>query len=175
MTAVANSAFTAAQFNQYVRDNLNESAPAKATGAGGYIMSNGVNSVIQRNPGSDTINTSQTSNSTSYVDLASVGPRALAVVSDVRALVFFTAQMNNNTASTETITSVAVDGATTIAPDDNVSIAVDQPSGGAFVDVTCCRATRFSVTAGSNDYTMKYRVTGGTGTWRRRQLVVLPG
>lgn len=175
MTAVANTAFTAAQFNQYVRDNLNESAPAKATAAGGFIVSSGVNSVIQRNPVSDTINTSQTQTSTSYTDLATVGPTALNAVSDVRAIVWFTAQMNNTTASTETLAGVAVSGATSTAADDDISIAVDQPSGGAFVDVTACRAVRMAVNAGTNTYTMKYRVTAGTGSWRRRSIVVLPG
>jgi hypothetical protein len=173
MTAVASTAFTAAQFNQYVRDNLNETAPAVATAAGGFIVTDGVNSVIQRTPGSDTVNTSQTTTSTSYVDLTTVGPRALAVVSDVRAIVYFTTQLNNSGANNESIVSVAVSGATTVAPDDNVSL--DNQAASAFSDITCCRATRFNVTAGSNDYTMKYRVTAGTGTFRRRQIVVLPG
>jgi hypothetical protein len=50
MTAVANSTFTAAQFNQYVRDNLNETAPAKATSAGSYFVADGVNSIAERTP-----------------------------------------------------------------------------------------------------------------------------
>ena len=33
MTAVSGSVYTAAQFNTFVRDNLNETAPAKATTA----------------------------------------------------------------------------------------------------------------------------------------------
>jgi hypothetical protein len=175
MTAVANTAFTAAQFNQYVRDNLNESAPAKATGAGGFIVANGVNSVIQRDPGSNTVNTSETSANTSYTNLATAGP-AVTATSDARAIVWFTAQMNNNSASQETITSVAVSGATTIASSDNYCLDVQQPAGGsAFVDVTTSRAVRLTVTPGSNTYTMEYRVTGGTGTFRRRSIVVLPG
>ena len=48
MTAVANSTFTAAQFNQYVRDNLNETAPALATAAGSYFAADGINSIAER-------------------------------------------------------------------------------------------------------------------------------
>lgn len=175
MTAVANTAFTAAQFNQYVRDNLNESAPAKATAAGGFIVANGVNSVIQRDPQSNTVNTSENTTSTSYTGLATSGP-AVSAVSDTRCIIWFTAQMNNANASQESLSSVAVSGATSIASSDNYCIDVQQPSGGtAFVDVTCCRAVRLTVTPGTNTYTMEYRVSGGTGTFRRRSIVVLPG
>src|SRR5690606_12967068 len=38
MTAVSGSVFTAAQFNQFVRDNLNETAPARATTAGAHFV-----------------------------------------------------------------------------------------------------------------------------------------
>ncbi|MDT4991412.1 MAG: hypothetical protein QOH97_1304 [Actinoplanes sp.] len=165
------SILTAAQLNA-MRDNFNETAPAKATGAGGFIATNGVNSVIQRNPGSDTVNTSETTTSTSFVDLATVGPRALSVVTDVRAIVWFTAQLNNSGAGNESIVGVAVSGATTAAADDNVSL--DNQSATAFSDITACRATRFTVTAGTNNFTAKYRVTAGTGAFRRRQIVVIP-
>jgi hypothetical protein len=168
------SILTAAQLNA-MRDNFNETAPAKATAAGGYIVSNGVNSVVQRDPNSNTFNTATTSTSTSYVDLTGTGPAAGPVVSGTRVIVWFTAQMNNNTVNTETICSVAVSGTTTIAADDNYCIDVQQPTTGtAFIDITACRAVRLTVTAGSNTYTMNYRVTAGTGSWRRRSLVVLP-
>ncbi|GII42264.1 hypothetical protein [Planotetraspora phitsanulokensis] len=41
MTAVANSIFTTAAFNQYVRDNLLETAPAKATTGSRLIVTTG--------------------------------------------------------------------------------------------------------------------------------------
>jgi hypothetical protein len=168
------SVLTAAQLNA-MRDNFNETAPAKATGAGGYIVSNGVNSVVQRNPVSDTINVAQTTTSTSYVDLASVGPTAAGVVSDTRVVVWFTAQPNNNAAGAESIASIAISGATSSAADDNVSVSLQQPSTGtAFIDVTVCRAVRFTVTPGTNQFQFKYRVSAGTGSFRRRSIVVLP-
>lgn len=166
------SILTASQLNA-MRDNFNETAPAKATAAGGFIVTAGVNSVIQRTPSSDTINTSQTTTSTSYVDLTTVGPTCSSVVSDVRVIVWMTCQLNNSGASNESIASVAVSGATTIAGDDNVSL--DNQSASAFSDITACRAVRLTVTAGTNTYKMVYRVTAGTGTFRRRSMVVLPG
>ena len=48
MTAVANAVFTAAQFNTHVRDNLLETAPAKATTTGGYFVATGTNTIVQR-------------------------------------------------------------------------------------------------------------------------------
>lgn len=171
---MANTAFTAAQFNLYVRDNLNETAPAKATGTGGFIVASGVNSVIQRDPDSNTVNTFETTTSTSYTSLATSGP-AVVATSDTRAIVWFTAQMNNANASQDSFTSVAVSGATTTAASDNYCLDVQQPAGGtAFVDITCCRAVRLTITPGSNTYTMQYRVSGGTGTFKRRSIIVMP-
>jgi hypothetical protein len=43
---------------------------------------------------------------------------------------------------------------------------------------TFTRASATSVitglTPGSNTFTAKYRITGGTGTWRDRDIVVIP-
>src|SRR3546814_19340432 len=69
MTAVANTVFTAAQFNQHVRDNLNETAPAKATAAGGYFVATGVNAIAQRIADGNTDTNTGTTTSTTYTDL----------------------------------------------------------------------------------------------------------
>lgn len=172
MTAVASTAFTAAQFNLYVRDNLNETAPAKATAAGGFFVSNGVNTIIQRNLVSDTINTQQTTASTTYIALTTAGPTCSNVISDTRVLLFMTVQMNNNTANQESIAAAAISGATTAAADDNTG--VDNQSASASSDVTCARIVRHTVTPGSNTFTMQYRVTGGQGSFRRRSMVAMP-
>lgn len=172
LTAVSNATLTAAQWNASVRDNLLVTVVALATAAGNMFVSTGANALAQRVPSSDTVNTSQTSTSTSYVDLASVGAQCASVVSDIRVIVWMTAQMNNGTASQDSISSVAVSGATTTAADDNYCLDVQSPT--AFTDMTAARTVRLTVTAGTNTYTQKYRVTGGTGTFRRRSMVVLP-
>lgn len=165
------SVLTGAQLNA-MRDNFNETAPAKATAAGGFIVSNGVNSIIQRNIVSDTINTQQTTTSTSFVALATAGPTCLNVVSDTRVLLFMTCQLNNNTANQESIAAAAISGATTAIADDNTSI--DNQSASASSDITGSRIVRHTVTPGTNTFTMQYRVTGGTGAFRRRSMVAMP-
>lgn len=48
MTAVSGAAFTAAQFNTHVRDNLLETAPAKATTANGLFVATGLHSIEEQ-------------------------------------------------------------------------------------------------------------------------------
>lgn len=43
-----NGMLPASQLNQMLRDNMNETAPAKATTAGGYFASSGVNTIAER-------------------------------------------------------------------------------------------------------------------------------
>lgn len=175
LTAVSNATLTAAQWNASVRDNLLVTAPALATAAGNMFVSSGANVLAQRVPNSDTVNTSETTTSTSYVNLTTAGPTASSVVSDVRVIVWWTVQSNTATVSTDSLSSIDVSGATTTAATDNYCTDVGQPgSGTAFLDVSASRVVRLTVTAGTNTYKVVYRVTGGTGTFKRRTIVVLP-
>lgn len=175
LSAVSNATLTAAQWNASVRDNLLVTAVALATAAGNMFISSGANSLAQRIPSSDTINTQETTTNTSYTNLTTVGGTCASVVSDVRVIVWWTVQSNTATVSTESISSIDISGATTTAPSDNYCTDVQQPSTGtAFLDVSVARTVRLTVTAGSNTYTMKYRTTGGTATFRRRSIVTLP-
>lgn len=47
MTFVSNAVLTAAQLNTHLRDNLLETAPAKATAPGRFIVSTGLNSISE--------------------------------------------------------------------------------------------------------------------------------
>ena len=176
LTAVANATLTAAQWNASVRDNLLMTAPALATAAGNFFVSTGANSLAQRVPSSDTVNTTETTTSTSYVNLTTAGPTCSAVVSDIRVIVWWAVQSNSNAISTESISSIDVSGATTTAASDNYCTDVQQPaSGSAFVDISVSRMVRLTVTAGSNTYQVKYRIAGtGTASFRRRSIVTLP-
>lgn len=175
VTAVSNATLTSAQWNASVRDNLLTTAPALATAAGNLFVSNGANSIAQRIPSSDTVNTQETTTNTSYTNLTTVGPTCSSVISDVRVIVWWTVQSNTATVSTESLSSIDVSGATTTAPSDNYCTDVQQPSTGtAFLDVSVSRVVRLTVTAGTNTYQVKYRVTGGTGTFKRRTIVTLP-
>lgn len=173
MTAVANTAFTAAQFNTHVRDNLLETAPAKATAAPGYFVTTGLNQIAQRVPSNRDINTSQTTASTSFTDLTSFGP-SLTVTTGTRALVIMGCQMFNNATGAFSIMGLSISGATTVSATDNDSLNLQQSTAGTNQDLSSSFVKLYSLTAGSNTFTTKYRVTSGTGTFSRRKLIVIP-
>lgn len=172
MTAVSNSVFTAAQFNTFVRDNLNETAPAKATTAGSIFVATGTNAIAQRTPSTQFVTDSETTASTSYTDLATAGP-AVTVTTGTTAIVVVGARLINTTAGENTYASYAVSGASTSAADDDRAFMFTCPvanysTGGSNV------VMHTGLTAGSNTFTMKYRVTGNTGTADNRRLTVIP-
>lgn len=173
MTAVAGATFTAAQFNQYVRDNLNETAPAKATSASQLFVSTGPNAIAARVPTTAAITTLQSTTSSVYTDLATVGP-TITVTTGTIALVWFGAAQAHSNNDNETACSVAVSGASTVAASNVWQHSTDGVTAGNYV-----RGTSFHVftglTAGSNTFTMKYRVGAtGTGSFQNREMAVLP-
>lgn len=175
MTAIANTIFTAAQFNQHVRDNLNETAPAKATAAGGYFVATGTNAIAQRiADGATDLNTGTTT-STTYTDLtgAAIGP-SVTVETGPMAFVIVAGQISNSGTGSARM-AYDVSGATTIAGADNRGIGI---AGAAGVTLTAgTEVLHFgglSLTPGSNTFTAKYRVSAGTGTFLSRRIAVLP-
>lgn len=172
MTAVANTVFTAAQFNTFVRDNLNETAPAKATTAGSLFVATGTNAIAQRTLATQFVTDSETTTSTAYTDLTTPGP-AVTVTTGTSALVFVGARIINNTAGQNTYASYAVSGATTSAADDDRAFMFTCPVANYSTGGTNA-VLHTGLTAGSNTFTMKYRVTGNTGTADNRRLTVMP-
>lgn len=168
MTAVANSVFTAAQFNQFVRDNLNETAPAKATTAGSHFAGTGLNSIAERLAVANIVATSQTTTSTSFADLATVGPAVTATTGPYALVATYNSNFNSGAAAS--LMSFEVSGASSIAAADNTSIAItgasSQRASGLFLLTT--------LTPGSNTFTCKYRVGAGTGTYADRRILVFP-
>lgn len=172
MTAVANEAFTAAQFNTHVRDNLLETAAAKAVSSGGFIVTTGANSVTQRTPDTDVVDTSESSSSTSYTNLATVGP-SVTLDTGSKVLIHWGAQMLNNNLGSFVVVAPEVSGATTLAASDNISSSHQQPR--ASDDFSYGSSYLYtSLNQGTNTFTLKYKVTSGTGTWLRRFLIVIP-
>lgn len=173
MTATAGAVFTAADFNTHIRDNLNETAVAKATTAGRIFVSAGLNSLAERAIVSDTDNSIESITSTSYGD-APVNPGpSVTVTTGSSALVFWSCRMGNGTAGQLSYCSISVDGATTVAADDNWALAVESPD----INYVSRDGTMYmftGLTAGSNTFKMQYRVTGGTGDARLRQMFVIP-
>jgi hypothetical protein len=170
MTAVAGSVYTAAQFNTFVRDNLNETAPAKATTNGGYFVATALNEIAERVGNRETIADQEATTSTSFDDLATGGP-TVTVTTGSLALVIFGCELTNSGGGSSRA-SVEVSGASSISAEDIRSLtfgglagALLQASHAVFYD---------DLQPGVNTFTMKYRVSSGTGTFRRRRLIVLP-
>lgn len=171
MTAVANATFTAAQFNLYVRDNLLETSPAKATTAGRIFVTSGVNSIAEREITADTVSTSQTTTSGSYTDLSTLGPQK-TVSTGVLALVFWAANTTNNVNLEASLMSVAVSGATSISASDAYALCVRGPLSPQ--TQSACQFRAFALTPGNNTFTCKYRANAGsTATFGERRLTVI--
>jgi hypothetical protein len=174
LTAAANTALTAAQWNASVRDNLLTTAPALATAAGQMWVSTAANAGAMRTPTFASVTAAQTTTSIgAYGDLTTVGP-AVTVTTGVAAIYGFTATISNGTGLGGGQMAIAITGATTLAADDSRCIYVRHTTGAI--------ATRYGqvqfqpgLTAGSNTLTAKYTTpTGGTATFSDRHLFAIP-
>ena len=173
MTAVANSTFTASQFNQYVRDNLNETSPAKATAASGYFVGDGVNSITERFAVTDLELDVGETTATDYDDLdspANVGP-SVTLETGPAALIIVRCSSENSGGGSSRM-AYEVSGATSLSPADNRGVGFFGAAGGNInaSDVSLWTA----LTPGTNTFTAKYRVSSGTGNFRSRRIIVMP-
>src|SRR5690606_30245091 len=131
MTAVANSTFTASQFNQYVRDNLNETSPAKATAASGYFVGDGVNSITERFAVTDLELDEGETDATDYGNLdspANVGPTVTLETGPSALIIVRCSAENSGTGSARM--AYEVSGATSLSPADNRSVGFFGAAGG---------------------------------------------
>jgi hypothetical protein len=124
--------------------------------------------------GTTTVATQQTSTSTSYTDLATAGP-AVTVTTGTKALVIITASLFNSAAVSGTYMSYAVSGATTLAASDTRCLLTRGVTTGQYASEIRASTSVFltGLTAGSNVFTTKYRVTGNTGYWTDRDINVM--
>lgn len=174
MTAVINNVWTSAQWNTYVRDNMLETAAAKAATAGGYFVATGANAIAQRTSGGAVVATAQTTTSATYTDLATTGPSVTATTG-TQALVFLQAAMSIDVNESWVGCSFAVSGATTISAGNSWAVSLDGVPANNTVRRGVSRLVT-GLTAGSNTFTMKYKVAtaGNTGTFQYRELIVIP-
>lgn len=120
------------------------------------------------------VNTFDTTTSTSYTDLASAGPAATATIgASGMALVTIKAEISINSTVNSVLASFAVSGASTVAASDDMRIRSTPLVSGAFASLSATFLLT-GLTAGSNVFTMKYRVTGSTGSYERREITVVP-
>jgi len=153
-----------------VRDNLNETAPAKASAAGQIFVSTAANAIAARTPNADYIATQETTTSTTYTDLATTGPTVTATTAASAIVAIYCNQFHST--GLASWMNYDISGATTDASNDNRSLQL-QSTGGQHVGATFFHSA--ILTAGTNTFTAKYRVsTSGTGTFSVRRLMVIP-
>lgn len=175
-TAVSGAVFQAAQFNAAVRDNLMETAPAKATTPGSIFTVSDTNQITQRTPaiGIDVAQVPITSTTFADPDTGAPGPSVTAVTGGM-AVVGYRTALTIPSATARIECSYAVSGATTRAADTARSCGYSA-SGNAngFIYRGCVVDLATGLVPGTNTFTMKYNVSSGTGTTDNRRIWVLP-
>lgn len=175
-TFTAGSLLPETDLNTYLQNNMKESFAEKATAAHQYAVVSSANTLVARTIKAGTsVTTAQATSSTTFVDLATVGPTITSLATGTRALVIMTCAANNNTIGEEARMSVAVSGATTLAADNNYCVlSCDGPSASHYVQTSL--AVVLVLTAGNNTFTAKYRssTAGSSATFANRNLIVMP-
>lgn len=121
--------------------------------------------------GNGAVATEQNTTSTSYTDLATAGPSA-TVTTGTKALVLVKAIFTGGASDTIYV-SCAVSGASTVSASDSKSLSF-RPSGANAPKIGVASLIVFTgLTAGSNTFTTKYRVTGGTASFSDREIFVM--
>jgi hypothetical protein len=151
-TAAVGDVFTASWWNGDARDSLN-------------VLNTRLNNTA-------TVTTGETTTSTTFTDLATVGPTVSSLTTGTFALVFLGSAIDNNTAGSSGLMSVDVSGATTTAASDANSTSYLSPAANQAARISTF--VPLTLTAGSNTFKAKYRVTANTGTFTNRKILVLP-
>lgn len=165
------SVLTAAMLN-LIRDNLNETAPAKITANSQWLISTGANSLVARDLKVGTVPAQQATTSTAYVDLTTAGP-VVTVNSGTRAMVFMTTQGWNAVAGDMAIMAYALSGATVLAASTISRLLIESSQVNDTMRVTVLDF-KHDLTPGSNTFTAKYKSAfGGQATFSDRELTVM--
>lgn len=173
---VSNTVLTAAQLNTTIRDNLLETMPAKATGGRGeYFVTSDFHTIASRQLIARSVfNVVEKTRSSSYTDLATLGP-TVSAVTGTNAVVFISAQVQKIAGSdttSEAVFGVQVQGASDIPPRDDDSAYVARQSNGVTQFTQVIRFT--DLTPGKNIFTMKYKVSGDGAYFSRRTITLMP-
>lgn len=110
------------------------------------------------------ITTSQSTSSTGYTDLATVGP-SVTLTTSTSAIVMFGCRYNDDgNLGNDGFVSYAVSGATTISASDSYAGFGHQGFGGEQNVPLNYHHKVTTLNAGSNTFTLKYRKSGGSST-----------
>ena len=124
--------------------------------------------------GAVTDTTCSTTTTASFADPSTAGNTnpTVTLVTGTSAIVDINSTLYNSTASAYTFVSFAVTGATTLAGSEANCYYYSAVSGTPADQHTGRRLIITGLTAGTNTFTMKYKVNVGTGQFNRRTLIV---
>ena len=180
ITWVANSVLTAAQLNAQLRDNMSETAPAKAATPGSHFVTTAANTIAERRIVTATVATTQNIATTTpgppatgtYLDLTTPGP-SVTLTTGANALIWITAQGSHSVADRRVWAGFNVSGATTLAAADARAVGIITSSTTMGPRATVC-VQLSTLTPGSNTFKMLYKNdSDGTGTFANRTIVVM--
>lgn len=124
----------------------------------------------------DLVTTTEASSSTTFADLATVGPSVTITSKGTTAIVFIQTWARTPGGTGSARAAVDVSGATTISGATNETngfyTSNEGQSSTLFTPVTTLAIV--TINPGTNTYKIKYRSTsGGGGSWQNRRIVVL--
>jgi hypothetical protein len=173
MTFVAGNVLTAAQLNTHLRDNMLETAPGRASSANSIFVSQSPFRIEERTIKAGRVATSQSTTTSSYSDLATVGP-SVTCTTGTSAIIYLNSTITPAVTDTGCGMSFAVTGDSNRSAQDKEAILIDGTIGGNAVRVgTNIFIT--DLTPGVNVFTAKYKSSGSNSTtFNDRFLGVLP-
>jgi hypothetical protein len=150
-------------------------------GANGYVptAASGEATGLKYAPGLELttqglVSASETTTSTTYADLATVGPAATVTVGPSgRVLVILSAHLSGSAAADGVFMSYAISGATTVAAGDDVALHVVTQAATNGIKFAYIHLNT-GLAAGPTTWTAKYRITADTATFRYRRIIVIP-
>jgi hypothetical protein len=173
MTAVSGSVFTAAQFNQFVRDNLLECPASNATTPGSFFVTDGTNHVVERIPAVSRVDVQEVITATSFADAPTLGP-SVTVTTGTHAYIFIAAEIGNTTASSAgCLVGTLISGATSESPTPQYALRQESAAQSEFQRATYARL-HTGLTPGSNSFRLQYQTTAGSMNINYREISVLP-
>ena len=119
--------------------------------------------------GSSYVATEQGTSSGTFVGLTTA--QTVTLTTATAALVFVSCNFYNISTGTENAMGFAVSGATTTSAAVGYAALDENPSSGSRHMLYACFPV--VLTAGSNTFTAQFKVTGGTGNFKYRTIIVL--
>ncbi len=171
-TWVTGETVTAALMNAHIKDNLLETAAAKAATAGGYFVATGTNTLVERVAAEDFNGGGSNFTSTSYTTTGSAGAD-VTLTTGTSAFVSVGAHIWHDSAGEKVFVGYAVSGASTVAAGDGAALMHESSAGGNRMAAVFSHL-RTGLTAGSNTFTTEWRVDTGTGNVDNTTITVIP-